>query len=208
MSLSFLAEVVVISASGALSPGPLTAVAAAVGVKKGWKSGFAIALGHMLVELPLVLLIGVGVTSILTTPMVSGALGLSGGVFLLFFGALTIKSALRMKEIAPQGGERIYESPILVGVLLSALNPFFIVWWIGVGSPLVLKAVELWGFMGIAFMYASHVWLDFAWLPLVTYSASLGRFNLKFLKGLLIALSIAVVYFGVDFILNSIALLI
>ncbi|RLF13604.1 MAG: lysine transporter LysE, partial [Thermoprotei archaeon] len=37
--LFFLAKVSLISSSGALAPGPLTAATAALGVKRGWRGG-------------------------------------------------------------------------------------------------------------------------------------------------------------------------
>ncbi|MHC1629055.1 MAG: LysE family transporter [Candidatus Nezhaarchaeales archaeon] len=207
MSLSFLTEVVVISASGALAPGPLTAVAATVGAKRGWKSGFLIALGHMIVELPLVMLIGIGVLTALKSALASSLLALAGGLFLLFFGSLTLKDALKFRWSIETSKSRFHENPILVGILLSILNPFFIVWWLGIGSPLIYKAIGLWGLQGIMIMYASHVWLDFAWLPLITYSASLGRFNVKILRILLFALALAVLYFGFSFIISGLGAL-
>nr|MDO8134030.1 LysE family transporter [Candidatus Njordarchaeum guaymaensis] len=59
--LGFLAKVVVISLSGALAPGPLTASTATLGAKRGWKAGFSVSVGHMLVELPLVVAVSLGV---------------------------------------------------------------------------------------------------------------------------------------------------
>ena len=42
--LSFLIEVEIITASGALSPSPLTFATMSSGVKGGWKAGFMVAL--------------------------------------------------------------------------------------------------------------------------------------------------------------------
>ena len=202
--LGFLGEVIIISASGALAPGPLTAVAATIGAKRGWRSGFLIALGHMIVELPLVVVIGLGLTIALSESLLSSILALAGGAFLLFFGSLTLRDAVKFRWPIEIGKYKAYENPLLVGVLLSALNPFFIVWWLGIGSPLVYEAIRLWGFQGILLMYASHVWLDFAWLPLITYSASLSKIKIKVLRALLFALSLAVLYFGLSFIYSGI----
>ncbi|MEM4425870.1 MAG: hypothetical protein QW335_07810, partial [Candidatus Nezhaarchaeales archaeon] len=69
----------------------------------------------------------------------------------------------------------------------------------------IYEALSLWSFQGIALMYLSHVWLDFAWLPIIAYLASLGRLNMKFLRFLLIALALAVLYFGVSFMKEGIS---
>jgi len=197
--LDFIATVVAVSASGALSPGPLTAATATLGAKRGWKTGLLAALGHAMVELPLVVLIGLGLFVALESAIVSSALALAGGCFLLFFGSLTLRDALKPGPLSKAEAKGPYDSPLLVGLALSALNPFFIVWWLGIGAPLIFEALGLWGLQGIALMYVSHVWLDFAWLPVVAYLASLGRLNTKLLKALLLFLALAVIFFGISF---------
>lgn len=205
MVLDFIAMVVVVSASGALSPGPLTAATAALGAKRGWKTGLLAALGHTIVELPLVILIGLGLFTVLENAVATSALALAGGCFLLFFGSLTLRDTLRLELPSKAEARGLYENPVLVGLVLSALNPFFIVWWLGVGVPLISEALGLWGFQGIALMYVSHVWLDFAWLPVVAYLASLGRLNTRLLRALLFALALAVIFFGVSFLEKGIS---
>ena len=53
--LDFVATVVVVTASGALAPGPLSFGILMQGSKEGARSGFSCAIGHTLVEFPLVL---------------------------------------------------------------------------------------------------------------------------------------------------------
>ena len=52
--LSLIASIILITPSGAFSPGPLTASAIALGASKGWRAGLYVAVGHMLFELPYV----------------------------------------------------------------------------------------------------------------------------------------------------------
>ena len=192
----FILKVVLISSSGALAPGPLTAATAATGVRDGWKGGLWISLGHATVELPLVVLIGLGVAAVLTRDDVAAALSFIGGCMLIFFAYLTAKSAVN----AEIGMEKKVTSPFVTGTALTALNPFFIAWWVGVGASLIREALSIWGFAGIAVLYASHVWLDFAWLILLAHITSLSSFSMKLYRSLLLVLAILVAVFGVDFI--------
>ena len=65
--LLFLSNVLVISLYGALAPGPVTA--AAIGMGSGNRlAGMYMALGHGLVEFPLMLLLLLGVGGLLTWP--------------------------------------------------------------------------------------------------------------------------------------------
>jgi threonine/homoserine/homoserine lactone efflux protein len=203
----FIATVVVVSASGALSPGPLTVATATLGAKRGWRAGLLAALGHAIVELPLVVLMGLSVFVALESSTASGALALAGGCFLLFFGSLTLRGAIRLELPSKAEARGLHENPVLVGLALSALNPFFVVWWLGIGAPLISEALALWGLWGIALMYVSHVWLDFAWLPAVAHFASLGRLNTRLFRALLLALALAVIFFGISFLERGASLL-
>ncbi len=192
----FILKVILISSSGALAPGPLTAATAASGLKHGWKGGFWISLGHAAVELPLVLLIALGIATVLTREDVSMALSFIGGAMLLFFAYLTAKSAFNTESFA----NNQTASPFVTGTALTALNPFFIAWWAGVGAALIREALSIWGFAGIAVLYASHVWLDFAWLIFLAHVTSLSSFSMRIYRALLLILAILVAVFGVDFI--------
>lgn len=194
--IDFIAKVVAISSSGALAPGPLSAATAAIGVKKGWKGGFMVSIGHLAVELPLVVLLAFFITASGQVEGIMKPLALVGGLFLLLFGYLTLKSALEVSEIAR--GEQKF-SPFLTGVALSAFNPFFITWWAGVGSALISEAILLFGLIGIAILFASHIWIDFAFLSLLAYVTSFKGLTLRAYKLLLIFLSSIVLFFGLDY---------
>ncbi|AAB89558.1 MULTISPECIES: LysE family transporter [Archaeoglobus] len=195
MIFSFIFKVAVISSSGALAPGPLTAATAAIGVKRGWKGGFWVSVGHAAVELPLVILIATGVAVVLTHSSALSLLSVAGGVMLLSFAFLTAKSAFSKTEEKAESSA----NPFSTGVALSALNPFFIAWWAGVGAVLITEAISLWGYAGIAVLYLSHVWLDFAWLILLAHLTSMAIFSAKAYRALLVALAALVFLFGVDF---------
>lgn len=195
--LPFIFKVVAISSSGALAPGPLTAATAAIGTKQGWRGGFWISVGHAIVELLLILLIASGIAAILTQPNAVTALSIAGGLILVFFGILTAKSTFDVFDV--KSSKRSTSNPFSTGLLLSALNPFFITWWIGVGAVLISEAISLWGYAGIAVLYLSHVWLDFAWLILLSHLTSLTIFSTKIYRVLLFVLSVLVLLFGIDF---------
>ncbi|KUO79412.1 MAG: lysine transporter LysE, partial [Vulcanisaeta sp. JCHS_4] len=181
--------------------GPLTASAASLGARGSWRAGFNEAVGHMTVELPLVLAIAYGLHYIFEIPTVETTFGLIGGAFLLFFAYLTLRDALKgpgMKD-PPR-----YGSAIVTGAALSLFNPYFIAWWIGIGTPLIMEAFQAMYLTGIAILYTSHVWLDYAWLTLIASLGSLSKVKTIAYKALLIALAIAITYFGIIMITNTI----
>ena len=165
-----------------------------------------ISVGHMLVELPLVMLIGVGISNLLNLPGFSTIVGLVGGSGLILFGAFQIRDVTRRSfSIEPVEGPKLHKRSLLLGVGLTGLNPFFIVWWLTAGLGLVVQAVELGALLGILIMYVSHVWMDYAWLTGTAYLSARGKTLLKArgYKFLLAGLALLLVYFGVGFVARA-----
>ena len=59
---------------------------------------------------------------------------------------------------------KIKHGPFLAGITLSALNPFFIIWWLRIGFKLISDAIIIWAFGGIWIVFLFHIWMDFVWL--------------------------------------------
>ncbi len=95
--LTFLLTVFGISLSGALAPGPVTAAAIAMGSRNRF-AGTLMALGHGVVEFPLMVLLIFGVGRFLQIPWVEVAIGLVGGGVLIFM-------AIQMLRGFRRGGE-------------------------------------------------------------------------------------------------------
>ncbi|MGB9023951.1 MAG: LysE family transporter [Candidatus Bathyarchaeia archaeon] len=203
---AFLATVVVVTASGALAPGPLFAANLLQGAKGGLKSGFMMSVGHTLVELPLVILIALGISSVMSFPGFSLVVGLVGGCALIGFGLVQIVGAARhrikLDEVQEAG---IQKKAFVLGVGLTALNPYFILWWLTVGLGLVVQAVELGALLGVLIMYVSHVWMDYAWLTGTAYLSARGTMLIggRGYRLLLLGLAAFLIYFGVGFIARS-----
>lgn len=203
---AFLATVVVVTASGALAPGPLFAANLLQGAKGGLKSGFMMSVGHTLVELPLVILIALGISSVMSFPGFSLVVGLVGGCALIGFGLVQIVGAARhrikLDEVQEAG---IQKKAFVLGVGLTALNPYFILWWLTVGLGLVFQAVELGALLGVLIMYVSHVWMDYAWLIGTAYLSARGTILIggRGYRLLLLGLAAFLIYFGVGFISRS-----
>ncbi|TLN18793.1 lysine transporter LysE, partial [bacterium] len=200
---TFVATVVIVTASGALMPGPLFAASLLQGIKGGAKSGFMISVGHTLVELPLVMLMGLGISSLLNLPGFFTAVGLTGGTALIVFGAFQLRYVTGGAfSVEPVEETKMQKRSLIIGVGLTGLNPYFIVWWLTFGLGLVVQAVELGALLGVLVMYISHVWMDYAWLTGTSYLSARGKSLLKArgYKLLLIGLALFLMYFGAGFI--------
>jgi threonine/homoserine/homoserine lactone efflux protein len=197
-------KIMSISASGAFAPGPLTASSTTLGAKGGWKVGLRLALGHTIVEFPLVILIAYGLGTIFQIPLIKFSLGLVGGLFLLFFGWLTLRDALHVNSNNFQVLKPKHNSAFFIGIVLTLFNPFFLAWWIGIGSTLMIEALTSISLFAVVIFYLAHVWLDYFWLILISTIGSASRINLKLYRLILAALSLMIFYFGITMIVSII----
>jgi len=200
--IEFAVTVIIISASGVMAPGPLFAANIAYGLQGGGKAGIKMAVGHTIVELPLVILLGIGVFSFEIFPEFRILISILGAITLFVFAGIQIKTTLQMKETT----FNLKHNAVLTGIILSALNPFFIIWWLSVGFKLISDAMLIWAFVGIIVVFLLHIWMDFVWLYSVACLAAKSSKILsnKNYKILMIGLSAMVIYFGISFITDVI----
>jgi len=207
---SLVVSTIIVSVSGALSPGPLTASAIVVGTRRFAKGGFLIAFGHMLFEFPYIIIIALlsaPIGLILENASVSYALTLVILLFIIFFSYLIIRdgiSIIRSGVYEIKRSKRDTLNPVLIGIILTGLNPYFLLWWLSVGLPLIRLSISM-GFLFLLLMYGSHIWMDYLWLTLMGFAGESGAKILKS-KGygiLLILLGIILALFAVNISLKT-----
>ena len=160
--LFFLTQVVVISCSGVMQPGPVTATVITMGTRNRYAGTF-LALGHGIVEFPLMVVIVLGVGKFFELQSVQIAIGLVGGLFLFLMatqGLLSLRARVDIKPKVLSG------KPILAGIILSAGNPFFLIWWATVGLALATQAAQ-WGIWAFVLFAMTHFSMDLIWLQVM-----------------------------------------
>ncbi|OPY40609.1 MAG: LysE type translocator [Methanoregulaceae archaeon PtaU1.Bin222] len=161
-----------IGLTGALVPGPTLVATINASVRGGWATGLRISAGHALVEACIFVLIILGIGSIGISGQYSTVIAVIGGTALLMFGILTLRSA---GSAIPEGkAESVVANPYLAGFLTSIANPYFWMWWLTVGSALLLTAAQNALYFAVAFL-AGHWLADFGWYTVVSASIHQGR---------------------------------
>ena len=207
--LNFALTVIILSSSGALAPGPLFFVTISHGIKSGTKSGVMFSVAHSLVEFGLVMLLAFGLLSVANDPAVRLAVGVAGGAVLVIFGGFQLRGSIRYRneetKTAPTGKRNL----LLIGLAVTGLNPYFLVWWLTIGANLILLALEFAGLAGVIFMYACHVWIDYAWIIFIAYSAkkSTKILKQKWYRLLMAVFGLVLLYFGLYFLADSLGFL-
>ncbi len=197
--LLFLAIVAFISLSGVIMPGPIFATTVAKGYQDP-RAGLKISAGHAVVEIPLMVAIFLGFEVVLKDPSVIAAIGIIGGAFLLYMGI----SMLRTKT----EGELVQGSklgPFAAGITLTAVNPYFLLWWATVGASLIGIASG-YGLIMLPLFAAVHLACDLGWLQFVSFSVNRSR---HFLTGrryriLFAGCGAVLVFFALYFMTSSI----
>lgn len=160
--LALLASVFVISLSGALMPGPMFATVLAKSYKSPW-AGAQASMGHAVVEVPLILLIYFGAAAFFDQAAVRFILGVAGGGMVVWMGV----GMFRARKSIASGQKDTRYNAFTAGIMLSAGNPFFILWWATVGALLVLQAAEF-GSGGLWALILTHWSTDLVWLSIVS----------------------------------------
>ena len=200
--LTLLSSVVVISFSGVMMPGPVFAVTLAKSYKSPW-TGVQIALGHAVIEIPLILLIYFGFARFFESSTVQLVLSIAGGSMIIWLGI----SMFRARTEIVQKGKDLPYNAFVAGILTTGLNPYFLLWWATIGSMLVMRFLTF-GITGIVIFIIVHWLCDLAWLSflsnLVYRTHSLwGR---KVHEGMFIACSMLLIGFGSWFLISGLRL--
>lgn len=96
-------------------------------------------------------------------------------------------------------------SLFLGGILISATNPYFLVWWAAIGLKLLLDAHALLGIFGILIFYLGHILADISWYSFVSFVIAKTSQFLKpnMYRNIIIAISFVLIFFGLSFIYKS-----
>ena len=152
----FLASVVLISLSGVLMPGPLFAVTIEKASKRK-NAGALIAVGHAIVEFPLMFVIFFVLTQFKIPSFVQVAVALVGGSLMVFMGIQAFRKRNKTEELVSSSRDSV-----LAGIYTTAVNAGFILWWLTIGTALILNA-QLFGLIGFSLFAGVHWLCDFSW---------------------------------------------
>jgi threonine/homoserine/homoserine lactone efflux protein len=188
--IEFSLQVILISTSGVLSPGPLFFINLLYGSRYGSFVGLKIASGHAIIEFPLIIGLSYSLytfSSIDVSSSIFKVIGIIGGIFILIFSILQINIILRDKKSSTTNKSKgitdtklNIKNPILAGFLFTILNPFFIVWWFTIGSKMISDSLVNFGIIeGTSLVFFSHIWMDYFWLWFTSFMINKGKSIIK-----------------------------
>jgi threonine/homoserine/homoserine lactone efflux protein len=196
----FLIQVFIISISGAMQPGPVTATAITMGTRSRW-AGSLLAVGHGIVEFPLMVLIILGLGTIFQMTLSQIIIGIAGGLILLYMAYGMFRTALH--PVAVQAGAR-KDKPILAGIVLTVSNPYFLIWWATVGLGLATSATKF-GLHAFVLFAVVHWLVDFMWVTALSFASFHGTTLLgpKVYQRIMQTCAGAMLFFGLFFLYKA-----
>ena len=206
--LAIFLQSLIIGYSGAIMPGPMFTYTVDKSIRYGIKPGILVSLGHAFLELILVILIFAGVGKYLATDSASTIIGLIGGLILGFLGFNMLKDVyLNRISLETKIGENDRQGNMfLAGMVLSATNPAFIIWWSAIGMVLIMSAYRSFGITGVALFYVGHILADISWFTFVAalFSKTRHLINIKIYKTVIVLLALCLIGFAISFFTSSI----
>jgi len=200
----FLIKAIGISLSGVMAPGAVTTAAIAQGARRRW-AGVLMAVGHGIVEIPLIFFIMFGLGVLFQAGWFRIVVGLFGGAFLIWMGVGMLRD--KGADDSPSG-RTADAGPLMTGLILSIGNPYFLLWWATVGLNLALEARHL-GWLAFVLFALVHWLCDLIWLTILSFGSFHGTSVLgpRSQRIVLQICGIALVLFGIHFIYRAIEIL-
>ena len=162
-----------VALSGALMPGPLLTVTISETMHRGARTGPLMMCGHSLLELLLITCLVAGLAPLINLPQVFVAISLAGGAILLWMAVTMLRGIPSMSLVTTQDSER-RRNLLLTGVMLSLVNPYWLIWWATIGLGYILQTLQ-YGAAGLAAFFLGHILADFCWYSLVSVGIARGR---------------------------------
>ncbi|PKM85150.1 MAG: lysine transporter LysE [Firmicutes bacterium HGW-Firmicutes-11] len=201
----------VLGFSGAMMPGSLLTYTIRQALANGPRAGFVIIFGHAVLELALLFLIFLGFDIVLQSREAQIGIGIVGGILLVYMGIDMIRNSLANKvKIEMDSGGSDSKGLFVSGIVISAANPYFLLWWAIIGLGFVMRSHQMLGYFGVALFFFGHILADFIWYGLV--STVVGKTR-KFIKEgpyrfLIVVLGAMLVFFGGRFLWDAVTTLI
>lgn len=153
--------------TGAVAPGPLLALTLKESAGQKKTAGLWLSGGHSLCELLMVGALAAGLTRIVSANVISGPIGLLGGLILIWMAFGTFRqsgaSAEKSDSFASASGP---QKLLIGGATVTVSNPYWTIWWLTAGLALLLMSTKA-GVAGVISFFIGHISADFLWFGFV-----------------------------------------
>jgi len=210
-SFSFL-----VALTGAIAPGPLltyTIIKSAKTAKHGYLMGIWIIAGHAVLEIGIIIFLLLGFSFVLKNIFVVRAIGIAGGLILVYFGGSILRDLylgkISISFLTSDNGQnnsssgevnRGLENPVAGGIMISMSNPYWWIWWATIGFAFIAQfEISFSQWPKLVAFFLGHEAGDLIWYLTVSFLAFFGlrRLNKKAYYGILAFCGVFMILFGI-----------
>ena len=135
--LSFLITGTLLGLSAGFAPGPLLALVISETMEHGVMGGIKVALAPILTDLPIIIVTVFVLAKLSDFQSVLGIISIIGALFILYLGINNLRTKgieLDLDKSSPKSFQK--------GIIVNALSPYPYLFWLSVGAPITVKAMD------------------------------------------------------------------
>ena len=135
--IKYLTTGIILGLSAGFAPGPLLTLVITESLQHGIIAGIKVALAPVLTDVPIIALTLILLSKLSNFHGLLGIISILGGLLILYLGyeSIRIKGVtLDFDDVEPKSLRK--------GIMVNVLNPHPYLFWLGVGAPTVMKAMD------------------------------------------------------------------
>jgi len=134
--LEFLSSGTFLGLAAGFAPGPILILVIAETLRHNIKSGVIVALAPLATDIPIVLLAVFILSKLSHLEAIFGVTAICGGLFILYLAYESIRTTGVKLDLAEENPKSLRK-----GIIANALSPHPYIFWITVGTPIIMKAL-------------------------------------------------------------------
>ena len=197
--LLFIIPALTLGLSAGFTPGPLSTLTIVQTLKHNIKEGIKVAISPLITDAPIVALSILVLSKLETFNFLLGIISLFGALFLAYLGLENIKTTtFHILDNVSQ------PKSLTKGVLANLLSPYPYVFWVAIGGPITLKALEVSVFDAIVFIMTFYLTMIVSKIVIAMIVGKSKNFlNSKIYAWLMKTLGIVLIIFALMFFMQA-----
>jgi threonine/homoserine/homoserine lactone efflux protein len=128
---------IILGVTAGLSPGPMLALVIAEALKFGKEEGFKVAVSPLITDSTIILLTLLALSALAEYNLVIGLISIFGACFLVYLGQENLRTKSAKFELVVVRKEAFKRA-----IITNLLNPNTYLFWLFVGSPIILETLK------------------------------------------------------------------
>jgi threonine/homoserine/homoserine lactone efflux protein len=135
----FLLTGLLFGLTAGISPGPLLTLVISETLKYGKREGLKIAAAPLITDVPIIVFIMYVMSFFSKNHQLIGGLTLLGACYVIYLGYENII----LKSTIEEGRGAVRKNALVMGVVTNAFNPHPFIFWLGIGAPIITRALAV-----------------------------------------------------------------